>query len=115
MTLFAVILALGFVAVLAVMSAWAARTMSADLRLPMQWGLDRRPTWRAPRNLALSFTPVLAALTLIPTALASLLGPLEGADVRLYFGVLTGMGLAWVSAHALHLWLVARWRRAEGV
>ena len=33
MTLFAVILALGFVAVLAVMSAWAARTMSADLRL----------------------------------------------------------------------------------
>jgi len=115
MTLFAVILALGFVAVLAAMSAWAARTMSADLRLPMQWGLDRRPTWRAPRNVALAFTPVLTALTLIPTALASLLGSLEGAGSGVYFGVLTGMGVSWIGAHALHLWLLARWRRAEGV
>ena len=115
MTMFAVILALGFVAMLVVMSALAARTMSPDLRLPMQWGFDGRPRWRAPRNLALSFTPVLAALTLTPTALASLLGPLQGADARLYFGVLTGMGVAWIGAHALHLWLVARWRRAEGV
>lgn len=113
--MFAVILVLGFVAVLAVMSARAARTMSPDLRLPMQWGFDGRPRWRAPRNLALSFTPCLAALILIPTALASHLGPLESAEARLYFGVLTGMGVAWIGAHALYLWLVARWRRAEGV
>ena len=115
MTIVSIIMAVGFVAVLAAMSARSAKGLARDQRLPMQWGLDGRATWRAPRDVALAFTPVLAAVTLISTALASLLGPVEGADAGLYFGVLTGMGLAWVGAHALHLWLVARWRRAEGV
>ena len=115
MTIVSIIMAVGFVAVLAAMSVCSAKGLARDQRLPMQWGFDGRATWRAPRDVALAFTPVLAALTLIPTALASLLGPLEGAGARLYLGVLTGMGLAWVGAHALHLWLMARWRRAEGV
>ncbi len=115
MTMFALFLALVFVAVSAAMSWRAARGLPRDMRLPMQWGFDGRPTWRAPRDVALSFIPVLAALTLVPTALASLLGPLESADARRYFGVLIVMGLAWVGAHALHLRLVARWRRSEGV
>ena len=80
----------------------------------MQWGFDGRPTWRAPRDLALAFTPTLAAITLFPTALLPLLGE-AGRGLGLHFGVLSFMGVAWVGAHALHLWLVARWRRAEGV
>lgn len=80
----------------------------------MQWGFDGRPIWRAPRDVALSFTPVLAALTLLPTAMASLLGPLESADARRYFGVLIVMGLAWIGAHALHLRLVRGWLARQG-
>ena len=106
MTMFALFLALAFVAVLAAMSWRAARGLTREMRLPMQWGFDGRPIWRAPRDVALSFTPVLAALTLLPTAMASLLGPLESADARRYFGVLIVMGLAWIGAHALHLRLV---------
>lgn len=114
MTMFALVLALTFVGVLAAMSWRAARGLPRDRRLPMQWGLHGRPTWRAPRDLALSFTPVLAGLTLIPTALASLLGPLEGADARRYFGVLIVMGSAWVGAHALHLKWVRSWLARQG-
>lgn len=114
MTLFALLLALAFVAVLAVMSRRAARGLPREARLPMQWGFDGRPTWRAPRDIALSFTPALAVLTLVPTALLSLAG-VEGKGAGPYFGVLIVMGLGWIGAHALHLRLVARWRRAEGV
>lgn len=115
MTALALLLALAYVGVLWLMSRRAAKGLPRETRLPMQWGFDGRPTWRAPRDVALALTPVLATLTLISTALASLLGVLESAETRLYFGVLIVMGLAWVGAHALHLWLVARWRRAEGV
>ena len=114
MTMFALILAAVFVAVLAAMSRQAARGLPRSARLPMQWGFDGRPTWRAPRDAALAFTPVLAAITLVPTALLPLLGE-EGQGLGPYFGVLSFMGVAWVAAHALHLRLVARWRRAEGV
>lgn len=108
------VLAAAFVAVLAAMSLQAAKRLPRSARLPMQWGFDGRPTWRAPRDLALAFTPTLAAITLFPTALAPLLGE-AGQGLGSYFGVLGFMGAAWVAAHALHLRLVARWRRAEGV
>ncbi|WP_415288852.1 hypothetical protein RSD66_02385 [Brevundimonas sp. S1H14] len=108
-------MAAAFVAVLAAMSRQAARGLPRSARLPMQWGFDGRPTWRAPRDLALAFTPTLAAITLFPTALLPLLGK-AGRGLGLYFGVLSLMGgVAWVAAHALYLWLVAQWRRSEGV
>jgi len=114
MTMFALVLALAFVVVLATMSWRFARGLPREMRLPMQWGFDVRPTWHAPRDVALSFTPVLAALTLLATALASLLGPLESVDARRYFGVLIVMGLAWIGAHALHLRLVRGWLARQG-
>ncbi|WP_433951869.1 hypothetical protein [Brevundimonas diminuta] len=114
MTAFALFLTLAFVAVSAAMSWRAARGLPRETRLPMQWGFDGRPIWRAPRDVAFSFTPVLAALTLLPMAMASLLGPLESADARRYFGVLIVMGLAWVGAHALHLRLVRGWLARQG-
>ena len=112
--MFALVLALALVVVLATMSWRFARGLPREMRLPMQWGFDGRPTWRAPRDVALSFTPVLAALTLLATALASLLGPLESVDARRYFGVLIVMGLAWIGAHALHLRLVRGWLARQG-
>ena len=111
MTTISVLLAIGFVAALAAMSIRAGRGVPQGQGLPMQWGLDGRPNWFAPRNLALAFTPVLAALVLIPTALLSLKG-VSGQDGRLFLGVLTGMGLVWVGVHALYLHLVQRWRRS---
>ena len=94
------------VLVLAAMSLAFARRAPAGMKLPMQWGLDRRPTWSAPRGIA------LAAFTLIPFSLASLwVEPDERLEFRL---VLAFVGLAYIAVHALHLYLLSRWLRAQG-
>lgn len=56
------------VLVLAAMSLALARRAPAEMKLPMQWGLNGRLIWSAPRNIALSITPLLAAFTLMPSA-----------------------------------------------
>jgi len=100
------------VLVLAAMSLAFARRAPAGMKLPMQWGLDRRPTWSAPRGIALAVTPLLAAFTLIPFSLASLwVEPDERLEFRL---VLAFVGLAYIAVHALHLYLLSRWLRAQG-
>ena len=44
----------------------AERRFADHPTLPMQFGLDGRPNWRAPRRIALSFMPGLALLVLLP-------------------------------------------------
>ncbi|HYD89725.1 MAG TPA: hypothetical protein VEA80_19745 [Vitreimonas sp.] len=53
------------VGVMALFSVAALLRTPADAPLPMQWGLDGQPTWRAPRMIALFFPPALAALILV--------------------------------------------------
>jgi len=40
----------------------------SGVRLPMQWGLNGRPTWRAPRLMAVLFAPALATAILLITS-----------------------------------------------
>ncbi len=99
------------VLVLAAMSLAFARRVPAGMKLPMQWGLKGLPTWSAPRDIALSITPLLAALTLTPFTLASLwVEPDEQLAFRL---VLALVSLAYIAVHALHLYLLSRWLRSQ--
>lgn len=96
---------------LAAMSLAFARRVPAGMKLPMQWGLDRKPTWSAPRGIALAITPLLAAFTLTPFSLASLwVEPDERLEFRL---VLALVSLAYIAVHALHLYLMTRWLRSQ--
>ena len=96
---------------LAAMSLAFARRAPAGMKLPMQWGLKGVPTWSAPRGIALSFTPLLAAFTLMPFSLASLwVEPDERLTFRL---VLAFVSLVYLAVHALHLHLLRRWLRAQ--
>ncbi|MEZ5955594.1 MAG: hypothetical protein R3C27_00050 [Hyphomonadaceae bacterium] len=52
------------VALMFVTSAWALTQTPDDARLPMQWGIRGDVNWRAPRAVALLFSPALAILTL---------------------------------------------------
>lgn len=67
-------------------------------RLPMNWGLSGRPTWTAPRVMALTFTPALALVT---TGVILLIAP---GDV----GFAAVVALAFLAAHLVHLWLIRR-------
>jgi len=85
-------------------------------RLPMQWGLDGRPTWYAPRLVALFFAPALATLCLaIPLTLLALLPadiPQADDGRRTLLLIVAVMGFTWIAAHAGYLWGVGRWDRA---
>lgn len=99
------------VLVLAAMSLAMARRVPAGTKLPMQWGLKGLPTWSAPREIALSITPLLAAFTLTPFTLASLwVEPEERLTFRI---VLALVCLVYIAAHGLHLYLLSRWLRSQ--
>lgn len=100
------------VLVLAAMSLAFARRVPPGMKLPMQWGLKGLPTWSAPREIALSITPLLAAVTLTPFTLASLwVDPEERLTFRI---VLALVCLVYIAVHGLHLSLVRRWLKSQG-
>jgi hypothetical protein len=68
-------------------------------RLPMQWGLNGKPTLFAPRLIALAFTPTLGlaiALFLLTVAASA-----PAVVARIVFLLL--------AVHLFHLWLIHRY------
>ena len=59
------VLAAATVALMAGLAFRAERRFADHPTLPMQFGLDGRPTWRAARRLALAFLPLLALAVLL--------------------------------------------------
>jgi hypothetical protein len=90
------------------MSWRANRRLRTERRLPMQWSVSGAVNWTAPRCVALAFTPTLATAVLVPAVASSIfLGPRraqEGYEVL----TIVLIGLVFVGAHALHLWLVKK-------
>lgn len=62
---------------LACMSLAANHWLQGQARLPMQWGMDGKPTWYAPRGIALAFIPVLGLIVLAIAAFRK-----QGVDVN---------------------------------
>ncbi|WP_313192178.1 hypothetical protein [Shinella zoogloeoides] len=91
-------LILATLALMALMSGLAVRRIAPGAeRLTMQWKRDGRPNWSLPRHAALAFTPVLATAML---ALVAIRGGTAMAMLPLC--------AAFIGAHALHLFLLAR-------
>ncbi len=99
------------------LSAWMvarANTRFRHLpRLPMQWGLDRQPTWYAPRQIALTVMPILFGTGLLTGVLSVVWAPepVPASDIRAAL-LLLGLGAVGLVLYALYLWLVTRWDRA---
>lgn len=90
------------VALMFVVSAWGITQTPDNARLPMQWGIRGDVNWRAPRAVALLFSPVLAVITL------GLTFWLAGSqDERL--GLLpTFIAAAFLIVHGLHVYFALR-------
>jgi hypothetical protein len=56
------LISLGIILLTVLVSLLADRKFAGVARLPMQWGLNGRPTWTAPRGFALAFIPALSML-----------------------------------------------------
>jgi hypothetical protein len=85
---------------LAAMSVGAHRALPAAEKLPMQWAVDGRVTWYAPRALALTFLPVLSIVTLVAVSLWA-------GEEDIHIGLWVA-SVSFVLGHALYLWLT--WR-----
>lgn len=96
---------------MAIVSASAAQNIEAGVKVPMQFGFDGKPTWRAPRRFALLFAPALAAgFGLFLTFMAHRVptGALTQEAVSL--GVArVAMAFTFVAAHIIHLAIALRW------
>ena len=73
-------LAVAYLAVVTVMGVRADRRLGHLPRLPMQWGLDGRPSWTAPRRAALVAVPLLAGAGVFVSTVLLVVRP-EGANV----------------------------------
>ncbi len=83
--------------VMAVIALRADRHFADHSDLPMNFGFDGSPGWRAPRRVALWFMPGLAAVVLLPIAFA--LPDVNGATIG---------AVAFLGGQALHLYLIGR-------
>lgn len=103
-----VVIAGMFSVVLAVVALWANRRFGDQPSLPMQWGLDGRVNWSAPRVVAVWFIPVLGMAVLAFAAVLGLTTPPRPGQEGLVAPAQFGLGMAFVAVQALHLVLVAR-------
>jgi hypothetical protein len=91
------------VLILALMSASANRKFRDRDRLPMQWSLDRKVNWSAPRPVALAFTPLLAGVVM------STIAHLLASDPATQAWTLIAIAAVFVGVHLLHLHLLEKW------
>ena len=93
-------------------AAWAR--MAADAQLPMQWGADRKPTWRAGKPLALAITlgvPLVFGLVL--SGLARSPG-LAADQLTILFLVRVSTAPLFILGHMLWMRAALRTLEAEG-
>jgi hypothetical protein len=92
--------------VLILMSLRADRRFAKEPRLPMQWSFSGGVNWTAPRRLALAFTPFLAIFILSATVVSTIVFKPRPGQEGFEVPVISFLALAFIGAHALHLWLV---------
>ena len=96
---------LAAISVVAVLSVAADRRLRHFTYLPMQWGLNGKPTWSLPRRFALAFIPGLGSVILLALALKTAATP-AGVSTILIAAALM------ILADVLHLAIVCRSLRA---
>ncbi|WHO40478.1 hypothetical protein PMI04_007745 [Sphingobium sp. AP49] len=93
------------------LSVRANRRFRTIDRLPMQWTLTGAVSWRAPRAVALAFTPVLGTFVIMLTGAMPLWVPPRAGQEGLVIPVLMAMAAGFVAIHALHIWMIGRWSK----
>lgn len=87
-------------AVIVLLSLIAARSFPKGARVPMQWGLTGKPTWYAPVAVAVSVTPILAAIVFALSVFLTSVSEKAQRDFDSAWPVMVGIFLF---LHVLHL------------
>ena len=92
---------------LVAVSLAAVVILPANARLPMQWGLNGKPTWYASKLVALSFTPILACIVFAALLAPMLLGEDGTSKPNLDASMRVAAGI-FLIVHVIHVWLAIR-------
>lgn len=87
--------------VLLALSGIGFSVFPSNARIPMQWGMDGKPTWYAPKVVGLLFTPVLALGVMSLTAQGMRMAPIPNH-------ILVTIAASFLCLHVLHLCMA--WR-----
>lgn len=99
------------VAFMALISVVAYLKTPAGAKLPMQWGLDRQVTWRAPKLWAVMAIPALAAILLVLYSVLIARVPDVVTDPTTYAIVKASMYIMaglFVIIHAAHMYFAVK-------
>lgn len=97
---------IGGLLVMGAVSARAWTKVPRGARLPMQWGPDWKPVWRARTPVALLFTPAMAAL--LGLALALFLRRAPVGHEAMFFWIRIAPIVILVPVHAAHIAFAVR-------
>jgi hypothetical protein len=92
-------------------AAWAR--IEPNARLPMQFSLKRRVLWRAPKPVALLFTPILATAVGLALGYAARM-PADDSAPLVIFGVRIALAPPFVLLHLIYLHLAMTALADEG-
>lgn len=109
----AVVILLAAAGAMIALSLRADRRFRAIDRLPMQWTLTGAVSWRAPRGVALAFTPVLGTAVIMVIGAMALWVPPRAGQEGLVIPVLMAIAAGFVAVHALHIWMIGRWAKGQ--
>ncbi|MEH6663328.1 MAG: hypothetical protein V7678_00630 [Brevundimonas sp.] len=108
------VLVILYLAAAALLGRWADRRLAAHDRLPMQWGLNGRPNWHAPRRPALIITPLLSGIGLLTGAVLILFSSGEpNVGEPQILGLLASLAVVGIAVYAGWLGFVMGWARAQ--
>ena len=109
-----IVLVILYLVAAALLARWADRRLAAHDRLPMQWGLNGRPNWYAPRRPALIATPLLSGIGLLTGAVLILFSSGEpNVGEPQVLGLLVSLAVVGIVVYAGWLWLVLQWARTH--
>ena len=95
-------------------ACWADARFRAEERLPMQWWVDGRVTWSAPRRIAVAFIPGLSTSMLVGLGVLLSYGRPRPGQEGLVIPSIIALGLIFLGAPLFHLWMVDRTIRRSG-
>lgn len=107
-------LSIAALAIIAATAQGAWKRIPPGVTLPMQWGLNGKPTWRAPKALGLLFIPVIATAILLSFTLTQATFTTDPTQAMMIFLIRATTAALLALAHLFHLRFVIKTLQDEG-
>ncbi|MDR6626775.1 hypothetical protein [Caulobacter segnis] len=107
-------LSIAALAIIAATAQGAWKRVPKGVAVPMQWGFDGKPTWRAPKALGLLFIPVVSIAVLLSFTLTQATFTHDPTQAMIIFLVRATTAAILALAHLFHLRFVIKTLQDEG-